>query len=79
MLLIFFRFILKWWKVEDSGEWGTFIDAFVMSGGAQTSYHKTSILSNPISGMDYIPKPPICQVSNLTKPYIKTVENVRKM
>ncbi len=72
MLLIFFRFIFQWREVEDSGEWGTFIDAFVMSGGAQTSYHKTSTLSNPIFGMDYTPKPPICQVylpyKNLEKP-----------
>jgi len=50
-----------------------------MSQGPQTSYHKTFTLSNLTSGMDYIPKPPICQVSNLTKPYIKPVENVRKM
>jgi len=68
MLLIFFRFILKWRKVEDSGGLGIYTDGVVMSNSGQTSYHKTfkpSNLTNP--GRLY---PQTSHLSTL-KPYTK--------
>ena len=57
--------------MEDSGEWGAFNDAFVMSWGPQTSNLKTSNLTNYLAADDTTD----IMVCQTLKPYKKIPRN----